>query len=490
VNRRGSLTLRLVSVLILACPAIGLSQGKAGDLTVRPYVFQTLDKQTVDAEFGRLLVPENRRNPRSRPIELAFVRFKSTSPNPGPPIVYLAGGPGGSGIGAARTARFPLFMAMREFGDVIALDQRGEGDSAPNTFCRETYGLPLDEPLTRDATLRIVRDRSRSCAEYWRGRGVDLSGYTTNESADDLEALRVALGAKKISLWGISYGTHLALATIKRHERSIDRAILAGVEGPDDTLKSPAEVQRHLGEIARLVRADPALNREIPDFLGLMRTVLDRLDRQPVTVRVADPKTRQDRTVVITRYVMQILTASAIGTDAIALFPRLYHAASNGDFSEIARQWVTLSDSSIGFAMAFMMDCASGASPERRQRIAREAPETLLGNAADIVFPEVCDAWGSPDLGPGFRAPVRAAVPVLFISGTLDGRTPVGGAEAVRAGFPTSVHLIIEGAWHGDPLFLSSPRITDVMAEFMRGASVSTTRIALPPPRFAPLKPN
>ena len=78
MTRCGNLTLGLVSVLILACPAIGLGQGKAGDLTVRPYVFQTLDKQTVDAEFGRLLVPENRRNPQSRLIELVFVRFKST----------------------------------------------------------------------------------------------------------------------------------------------------------------------------------------------------------------------------------------------------------------------------------------------------------------------------------------------------------------------------------------------------------------------------
>ena len=475
MTRCGNLTLRLVSVLILAVPAIGLSQGKAGDLTLRPYVFQTLDKQTVDAEFGRLLVPENRRNPQSRLIELVFVRFKSTSPTPGSPIVYLAGGPGGSGIGAARTARFPLFMAMREFGDVVALDQRGEGDSVPNTFCRETYSLPLDQPLTRDAALRIVRERSRACADDWRGRGVDLSGYTTSESADDLETLRVALGAKKLSLWGISYGTHLALATIKRHESSIDRAILAGVEGLDDTLKSPAEVQQHLGEIARLVRADPALNREIPDFLGLMRAVLDRLDKEPVTVHVADPKTQQDRTVVINRYVMQLLTASAVGTDAITFFPRLYHAASNGDFWNRAP---------VGDPLGFEHRLRDGVHDGLRVRrvtgaaaadCARSAG-TLLGNAADIVFPEVCDAWGSPDLGPGFRAPVRSAVPVLFISGTLDGRTPAGGAEAARRGFPTSVHLIIEGAWHGNPLFLSSPGIKDVMAAFMRGASVSTTR--------------
>jgi pimeloyl-ACP methyl ester carboxylesterase len=478
-----------LSAIILLVPALCLAQGRAGDLRIEPYAFQPSTKdETVPAEVGRLLVPENRRNPQSRLIEVVFVRFKSSSPNPGSPIFYLAGGPGGSGIGAARSTRFPLFMAMRAFGDVIALDQRGEGDSTPNTFCRETYSLPLEQAPDRAAVVQVARERSRSCVAYWQGQGCDLTGYNTNESADDLEALRVALGAKKISLWGISYGTHLALATIKKHEQSIDRVILAGVEGLDDTLKSPAAVQRHLEDIDRLVRADPALRVEIPDFLGLMRTVLERLDREPATVRATDPKSRQDRTVVINRYVMQLLTASAVGTDSLLAFPRLYYAASKGDFSEIAQQWVALSNSGIGFAMAFMMDCSSGASGERRRQIARESDGTLLGSAADGVFPDVCDAWGDPDLGEGFRVPVRSNVPALFISGTLDGRTPVGGAEAVRQGFPNSSHLVIEGAWHGDPLFLSSPRIEDVMGEFMRGVPVSATAIALPPPAFVPLK--
>jgi hypothetical protein len=76
---------------------------------------------------------------------------------------------GGSGIASARGSRFPLFMAMREFGDVIALDQRGVGQSKPNLVCRESYDLPLDESLTREEAIRVTRERSRSCAETWRG---------------------------------------------------------------------------------------------------------------------------------------------------------------------------------------------------------------------------------------------------------------------------------------------------------------------------------
>jgi pimeloyl-ACP methyl ester carboxylesterase len=75
-------------------------------------------------------------------------------------------------------------------------------------------------------------------------------------------------------------------------------------------------------------------------------------------------------------------------------------------------------------------------------------------------------------------------VPVLFISGTLDAKTPPSNAEEIKRGFPKGVHLIIDGATHSDPLFLSSPKIKDVMLDFMSRGKVSTTRITLPPLKF------
>lgn len=480
----------LVSAIVLMPFVICSGQQKADDLKIEPYVFENSKKEKINAEFGKLTVPENRTNPNSRLIELAFVRFKSTSPSPGFPIIYLAGGPGGSGISAAQGNRFGLFMAMREFGDVIALDQRGTGLSTPNLPCRNETALPLDKPLTSPELNAFASRELKKCADKWRSQGVDLAGYNTNENADDIESLRQALGAKKVSLWSISYGTTLGLATIKRHGRNIDRAIFAGVEGLDDALKLPTDVERHLADIDRLVKDDPILNRQIPDFLDLMKIVLDRLEKHPVTVKVTDSQTKQKVPVVVNKYAMQLLTASVIGTDSIAAFPKLYYAASKGDFSEIAAQWLITAKYRIGFGsvMSYVTDCSSGATSKRRKRIKREAKNTLLGNAANTEFPEVCAAWGNPDLGKEFRSPVKSNVPILFISGTLDGRTPVSNAEAVRKGFPNSTHLIIEGAWHSDPLFLSSPQIKDVMLEFMRGVPVSTTRITLPPLKFAPLK--
>jgi pimeloyl-ACP methyl ester carboxylesterase len=485
-------TQTLLGALLLLL-AVNANAQKAGELKLEPYVFEAAGKEKVDAELGSLFVPENRHNPQSRLIELAFVRFKSTSANPGPPIIYLAGGPGGSGIAAARGTRFPLFQAMREIGDVIALDQRGTGMSKPNLVCRERLQLPLEKAHLREAVLEEFRRQGRACAQSWRAQGVDLLGYSTNESADDLEDLRKALGAPKLSLWAISYGTHLALATLRRHEKNIHRVILAGVEGPAHTIKLPSQVQQHLVTLDRLVKADPELSKEIPDLLGLMKTVLDRLEKEPAVVELTvveqtDPATQQKIKVTISKAMLQLLTTNLFGGGEASL-PRHYYRLAKGDFSGVAQVWwgQLRLPSNIGSAMSAMMDCYSGISPQRRQQIAKEAKETLLGDIMDFPFPDVCDAWGNPDLGEAFRAPVKSQVPALFISGTLDVRTPVSNAEEVRRGFRTSTHLIIDGAVHSDPLFLSSPKIKDVMLEFMKGQSVSTTRITLPPLKFAPL---
>jgi pimeloyl-ACP methyl ester carboxylesterase len=394
-------------LIILFLTTTICAQQKSGTLKIKPYVFENEKKEKVDAEFGTLLVPENRSNPESNLIELAFVRFKSTAKNPGPPIVYLAGGPGGSGIWTAKGSRFPLFMALREIADVIAFDQRGVGYSKPYLQCFDRLALPLDVAPTREAAIKELREKSRSCASYWRDiQRVDLTGYNTNESADDLEDLRKALGVTQISLWSISYGTHLAFAAMRRHPTSIHRAILAGTEGPDHTYKLPSNIQKHLEDLAAVIKADPEVGKEIPDFLGLMKSVFDRLDAKPETVEITDPQTKLKVKVIVNKFVMQYIVASNIGTTVSARFPALFYRASKGDFTNPAQVWLSQSRDEIGSAMSYMMDCASGQTAARRERIAREAKGTLLEDIFNFPFPDVCTEWNAPDLGDEFRAPL------------------------------------------------------------------------------------
>ena len=466
----------ICSLLTLLLGLIVVAQDQMGELVIKPHVFETSKKEKVDAEFGRLMVAENRKKNNGKMIEIAFVRFKSTSKNPGPPIVYLAGGPGGSGIQSAKYGRFELFMAMRQFGDVIALDQRGTGESKPNLKCGGNIDLPMDASATSESVVKEERDKAKACADDWRAKGVDVSAFNTVESAGDINDLRKALGAKKVTLWGISYGTHLALATIRQYGKHIDRAILAGVEGVDDTYKLPSYTQNVMVALDKRVKTDTVLSKKVPDFLGLIKTVHDRFDKNPVIVELTDPKTKQKTKVAVGKFDLQYLFAAFSGSnEAQSIMPKLYYDMSRGDFTFVAQQMARFRKGGVSSIMSIAMDCASGISKERLARIEKEKKTALFSDAVNVPFPGICGAVNVPDLGNEFRKPVISSVPVLFISGTLDGRTPASNAEFAMKGLKNSSHLIIDGAGHSDPLFLSSPKIAETMFDFMKGEKLPKT---------------
>ncbi|MEW5902027.1 MAG: alpha/beta hydrolase [Acidobacteriota bacterium] len=434
-------------------------------------------------------MPENRRRPGSRLIELSFVRLKSRSNNPGAPTLYLVGGPGGQAIAQVK-ALFPQYSNLLEAGDLILLDQRGTGTSSPNLNCAEKLNYPLDKPLEREELLRLTKEASLACARAWREKGVDLEGYNTLENADDVEALCQALKIEKLNLFGTSYGTHLALAVIRRHGKHLNRVILAGVEGPDHTYKLPSQIDENFAEIATRVRADPKIGQDMPDMLGVIRTIANRLEKEPAAVEVSDQATQQKVKIVVGRFDFQLFLASFAGRVArLKTLPATLFAMSQGDFTGLAQLSLAARRESIGSAMSFLMDCSSGASAERSERIQREAKGSPAGAVIDFPFPEVCEAWAAPDLGAAFRSPVQSLVPILFISGSLDGRTPVTNAEEVRRGFPNSHHLIVENAGHVDATMFTA-KTKEVMVDFLLGKPVTIERVPAPPLEFAPLKKN
>jgi pimeloyl-ACP methyl ester carboxylesterase len=481
-----------LATTLLAASALYASEAPAVPrIELSPYRFER-SGQTLESEKGWLIVPESRKTPGRRTIKLAVVRFKATGDKPGPPIVYLAGGPGASGIQDSRDSRFPVFQALREIGDVIAFDQRGTGESEPNLQCSETppRSLPLDRPVREDEYLAAWAAQAKHCAETLRRRGIDLAAFNNEESADDIDDLRKALGSEKISLWGISYGTQLALTTIRRHGPHIHRVILAGLEGPNDTEKLPRQQQEMLETISALVKKDPNTGPAVPDLMGLMRTVLSRLDKEPAFVSYPDPRTGQIYRVGLSKFDLQVATADLLtGPDFFINLPDFYARLAAGDWLPLALQVVPQRTGRLpGSAMAFAIECAAGATADRRRQIAAEAKTTLLGDAINFPFPDLCAAWKVPDSGDAVRQPVASDVPVLFISGILDGRTPPENAEQILRGFKNGVHLLLENTGHGDALFLASSKILEAMQAFLRGQPLPGPRIAaLPVPKF--LKP-
>jgi len=260
-------------------------------LKLTPHLFVAADGRETQAEMGEFVVPEKRNTPDGRKLTLRFVRFKSTNPNPGAPIVYLAGGPGGSGINAAKHTRYDLFLALRSVADVIAFEQRGTGLSDGPPKYPGFWVFDPATPMTEENVAPVIQKATRKAADFFANNGADLSAYNSNESADDLNDLRRALGVEKLSLWAISYGTHLALTTLKRHEGHLDRLVLAGVEGYDHTVKMPVDQQTLLTTIDGLLKADPKTAVVFPDFLGDVAKLIEQVGKEPVMVTSKHPIT-------------------------------------------------------------------------------------------------------------------------------------------------------------------------------------------------------
>ena len=442
--------------------------------------------QNVAVELGRLVVSENRRDPKTKLIELAFVRLKSTAEKPGHPVVYLDGGPGSSAINIARVPDYMrAFMKLREVGDVILLDQRGIGRSKPNLSRLSTEALPPDVFANNDTALRVLRERAIAAASYFRGQGVDIQAYNTIESANDVDDLRKALGAEKLNLVGFSYGTHLGLACIRYHGANLNRVVLIGTEGPDHTNKLPSTSDTSLKRLAQLAASAPELEGKVPDLTGILREVLARFEKQPVTVQVMDQRTRKPVEIKVGKSGLQFLIMRDLGdTNDLPIFPAWFYTMHQGDYSILTR-FAERRYNQLGGGISLMtvvMDASSGTSKARTAKIQKEAKRSMLGDMVNFPFPGIDDAVGNPDLGQKYRSAIHTSVPTLFISGTLDNNTPPFQADEVRRTFRRSTHLVIENAGHES--MLVDARVQQTIVDYLRGADVGKTKIDLPPLKF------
>jgi pimeloyl-ACP methyl ester carboxylesterase len=475
-NRSGP-TFHLLWLALLSVLAAGWATDTSADAIEGEELitFEANSGETTSAYAGSFSVPEYRGDPASKSISLRYVRFPSTAEKPGPPIVYLSGGPGGSGIGTAKWRRFPLFLAMTAYADVIALDQRGAGQSDTPPECRSSQLAPGTRPVTDAAFAELHRMAIRECASFWATQGTDLRGYTTLESVQDLSALRQHLGAEKISLWGISYGSHLALAAMKEIPVEIDRVIIASVEGLDQTVKLPSRTDDYFERLGAIVGEN--------DLPGLIREVHTALDEKPVslTLEIGD---RGEVPYLLQRRDLQMMASAAISDPEWAKqLVALYKAAHAGDFEPIGpllARFVYPDLPIVLRAMPTAMDRASGITESRLAQVNEEAENSLLGAYLNFPMPQALAELEHIDLGDDFRAKPESSIPTLVLTGSLDGRTYPSSQREATSGLTNATHITVQGAGHN--LFMSSPKVEEVMGIFLSGQPVSTATIEVPIP--------
>ena len=443
-------------------------------IEVKKKTYKTTEKIKIKGEEGYLVVPENRQNPDSREIKLKYVHLKSTSPTPATPIMYLEGGGATCTWQAESPEDLTDWLEILEVSDLIFVDQRGNEEDEDLTYIWEGE-FPTNFFLTEKAANQHYKAMVEKALPAFEQRGVDVRGYNVEEHAKDFNALATALGLDTYSIFGYSFGTTIGTYLMNLFPERIERAVLVGADAPNQALNYPSYLDKHVDSISTIVAQDPNLSSSIPDFSKLVERVMEKLAKEPAMVTITNPLTREEVEIPVGPFGRAIILRLDID-DAkdIPIMPRLLYTIDHGDYSML--QWFVQRRIVFGLGVAgngINQYLASGASEGRWARIVKEAEESLFGNAVNFPFSAAKDHWVETEMSIDPTLPIQSDIPTLFISGTLDARTPPAQIHETMKGFSEAYHIEIENAGH-DQVLWNIETFDNNIPAFLKGEAISS----------------
>lgn len=486
----------LASVLLPAgVAAQDASTVEPGSLFLHTERFELEDGSFDDADRGLLFVPQDRSDPSSGVLGVVFHRFPADDSAEGraPPVFRLHGGPGFGGLELENPGYYEANVApYTGFADVVVVGQRGFGPSLPATAC-EGVRAAIFDPATPEADrAQALREASRKCRDHWRERGIVPDAINVREAASDVADVAEALGYDRITIEGVSFGSHWAMAVLRDHPGIVARALLGGTEGPDHTYDMPTGVLDALRRVAADAEVAPELQPWLPEggLIAALRATIGRLERQSALVTVEDPDTGEIREVRLTADIVRTVadgySSAPDSLHDMAAWPadilRL-HAGQYGDIAQRARpdaddDWRRLPDAAF-----FLLDCASGISAERNEVLLADPAAEILGPAA-WFYQAACPVW-DVDLGDDFRTTFETDVPTLVVHGDWDLSTPYQNAVELMPVFENGKLVTVVRGTHGalGEAMEASASFRAAVVDFLRTGSMEDVpeRVELPP---------
>jgi pimeloyl-ACP methyl ester carboxylesterase len=421
----------------------------------------------IEAECGALTVPEDPDDPNGSTIDLHVARIKALRPVSGiDPLTLINGGPGASSVTLLADLK-PAFTSILLDRDIVVVDQRGTGRSAPLACEAPPSGLAAFD-------AEAIRDAARRCLDTL---DTDPARYTTRAAVADLEYLREALGYRRWNIYAVSYGTRVAQHYLRRHPHAVRTMILDGVVPPDVPLGPDIALnaQHTLTRILARCTADPDCHARFPDPSGQFATLAARLKAAPVTIEIPDPVGGRHASFEITySHLAATVRILSYAPETAALIPLVIdEAESRRNYLPLLTQAQRIERElgrAINFAMHNSVVCAEdaphyGELPELLSAL--EA--TYLGADQMRAFAAICDLWPRGAVDPGFREHVASDVPTLLLSGEFDPITPPGYAERAAVRLTRSLHVVAPGQGHG---VVIRGCIPDLVADFVRTGRV------------------
>ena len=417
----------------------------------------------IDVTCGYVIVPEDRSNPNTKTIQLAVAVFHSTSPNPSPePVIFLQGGPGGQAVLLSADNYSTLVKPFLSKRDYIAFDQRGTGLSIPALGCDElenVYKQDISGQIPASGRDYIYTNAFRSCHDAMTISGIELNSYSTVESSADLKDIVTTLGYKQVDLYAASYGTRLALVTIRDHPELVKSAVLDSVVPVDvklyneDSIRYNSSLQAMFDGCA----SDPRCNSAYPDLKTVFWDLVDQLDARPVSVTA--PLAVGTNTENVDGGDLIGTTLGLLKTTSlIAYAPETIYKVKAGDFSTFATMQSSLpyEFEGINIGLYITMMCHEQilattpldlqAAMDSQRDVGRYFRLPFFGNAQTMF--NTCKVWGAVPPAPGENAAPISDIPILIIEGKYDPVTPPIFGKQVAAQFSQSYYMEFPNQGH------------------------------------------
>ena len=487
-----ALLLCVVSAAATAAPP-GPAPGTTGPAFTACQLEHPQGILAVAADCTTVTVPEDYANPTGRQLELFVARVPALNRRKQPdPLVILAGGPG-LGASVFYPGIAPNLARVRRDRDILVIDQRGTGRSAP-------LNCAFDEQKMWEASEQETARVMAACLATLSQKN-DVAQFTTSVAVKDLEAVRIALGYPQFDFYASSYGTRVAQHYARRYPGQTRALILDGVVPPQLILGpgTPLDAQAALDRLFARCRADAGCQSRFGDPKDDYEALRARLATDPVRLTLPDPKTGEPQDVDFNADAFSgALRLAGYSADRAALLPLMLKMANrDGRFTPLAAQFVMTAagyDEVIAYGMHNSVVCTEDVPLYDESRIDRDAlSRTYLGTAQVDALKALCKDWPRGPIDPDFHASLESDAPALLLSGTADPVTPAAYGDEAAKGFHHSVHVKVQDQGHGQ---IVQPCVDRVLASFLNLAANPATLTTLdtrclvdlrPPPFFLSL---
>ncbi|WP_252375047.1 MULTISPECIES: alpha/beta hydrolase [unclassified Nonomuraea] len=398
-------------------------------------------------------VPLDYADPASGEIKIMISRLASKKPAKRRGILLLnPGGPGGSGLA------FPGFLVARgmpvsvtDSYDVIGMDTRGIGHSAP-VSCGFTGKGPyvgnLPPYAVDDAAVlkqaKVVKGVAEQCAK--KDRDDRLRHLTTANTARDLDRIRAALGERKASFLGFSYGTALGAAYASMFPERSDRVVFDSNIGdthldPDGLRRYALGMEQTFPDFAKWAaqrHGSYGLGRKPQEVRATYFKIAERLDKQPVPGLDG---------ALFRNSMFAILYNKTLYTSAAQLWQTLLTGGNPPDDQP------DLSSYDNSWTVFLAVTCNDVNWPEDvntyRRAVAQDRKRyPLYGAAAANITP--CAYWPHEPAEPPVKLTDEGPANILLVQNERDVPTPHRGGEMFREKLGDRARLVsVDAAGHG-----------------------------------------